>query len=236
MIWQLLICFSLSVLTLVASSITGRINLTGEQLHAHNSRDCSGVVVWLQPLTGEPAGIAPNPSKVRIRQKNKTFLPHVLVVRVGASVDFPNDDPIFHNAFSNYNGQIFDIGLYPPGTTRGITFRREGVVRVFCNIHAAMSAVIVVVNTPYFAVTGKDGTFQIEGVPKGTYRLAFYYERATDKTLESLSRTVLIRNEAEDLGSFNISQAGYLPIPHTNKYGKPYAPTADATGYSGTQQ
>jgi len=96
--------------------------------------------------------------------------------------------------------------------------------------------VIVVVNTPYFAVTGKDGTFQIEGVPKGTYRLAFYYENATDKTLESLSRTVLVGKEAEDLGSFNISQAGYLPIPHMNKYGKPYAPAADATGYSGTQQ
>jgi plastocyanin len=235
MTWPSLICFNLSVLPLVASSITGRVNITREQSHTHTS-DCSGVVVWLQPPTGTPTTLIHSAPKVRIRQKNKTFSPHILVVPVGTTVEFPNDDPIFHNAFSNYNGQIFDIGLYPPGTTRSITFRREGVVRVFCNIHAAMSAVIVVVNTSYFAISGKDGTFQMEGVPKGSYRLAFYDERASDKTLESVSRTVVIREEAQDLGSTNISEAGYLAIPHLNKYGKPYAPAPDVTAYPGTQQ
>lgn len=236
MTWPSLICFNLSVLTLAASSITGRVHITGESSHTSSPHDCSGVVVWLQPLENEPITFARNSSKIRIRQKNKTFSPHVLVVPVGATVEFPNDDPIFHNAFSSYNGQIFDIGLYPPGTTRSITFRRAGVVRVFCNIHAAMSAVIVVVNTPYFAVTGKDGAFQIEGVPKGSYRLAFYYERATDKTLESLSRTVVIRSEAENLGVTAISEAGYLAIPHMNKYGKPYGPAPEISTYPGTQQ
>ncbi len=236
MTWPSLICFSLSVLTVAASSVTGRINLISKPSPAHRSHDCSGVVVWLQPVTNEHVTAARSPSKIRMRQKNKTFLPHVLVVPVGATVEFPNDDPIFHNAFSNYNGQLFDIGLYPPGATRSITFRREGVVRVFCNIHAAMSAVIVVVNTRYFAITGKDGAFQMEGVPKGSYRLAFYYERATDKTLESLNRTVMIRDEAQDLGSTDISEAGYLAIPHLNKYGKPYGPAPDASAYPGTQQ
>jgi plastocyanin len=236
MIWPSLICFSLSVLTLDAASVTGRVHLTSDQTHTHGPKDCSGVVVWLQPVTDTPLTVVHSPSKVRIRQKNKTFSPHILVVPVGTTVEFPNDDPIFHNAFSNYNGQIFDIGLYPPGTTRSVTFRREGVVRVFCNIHAAMSAVIVVVNTRYFAITGKDGTFQIEGVPKGAYRLAFYYERATDKTLESLSKTVFIRNETEDLGSTEISEAGYLPIPHMNKYGKPYGPAPEISTYPGAEQ
>jgi plastocyanin len=236
MTWPSLICFSLSVFSLAASSITGRVNITSEPSHASHSHDCSGVVVWLRPLTDEPAAVAGNSVRMRVQQKNKTFSPHVLVVPVGTTVEFPNDDPIFHNAFSNYNGQIFDIGLYPPGTTRSITFRKAGVVRVFCNIHAAMSAVIVVVNTPYFAVTGKDGVFHIEGAPKGSYQLAFYYERATEKTLQSLSRTVLIRNEEEDLGVTNISEAGYLAIPHMNKYGKPYGPAPEISPYSGTQQ
>ena len=236
MTWPLLICFSLSVSILSASSLTGRANIVGGSSRTSHSTDCSGVVVWLQPLTDAPVAITRDAAKIRIRQKNKTFSPHVLVVPVGTTVDFPKDDPIFHNAFSNYNGQIFDIGLYPPGTTRSITFRREGEVRVFCNIHAAMSAVIVVVNTRYFAITKKNGAFQMEGVPKGIYRLAFYYERATEKTLESLSRTVVIRNEDEDLGITNISEAGYLAIPHLNKYGKPYKPAPDVSAYPGTQQ
>ncbi|MBV9038072.1 MAG: hypothetical protein JO182_26530 [Acidobacteriaceae bacterium] len=236
MTWPSLICFNLSVLTLAASSITGKVSVISEPSHAAHLHDCSGIVVWLQPLDDKPAAVARSSSRIRIRQKNKTFSPHVLVVPVGTTVEFPNDDPIFHNAFSSYNGQIFDIGLYPPGSTRSITFRREGVVRVFCNIHAAMSAVIVVVNTLYFAATGKDGVFQIEGVPKGPYRLAFYYERATDKTLEGLSRMVVIRNDAEDLGVTGISEAGYLAIPHMNKYGKPYGPAPDVSTYPGTQQ
>jgi plastocyanin len=236
MTWLLLICSNLSVLTLMASSITGRINVTGEQSHSHKARDCSGVVVWLQPITEAPTMLVHNTPKVRIRQKNKTFSPHILVVPVGTTVDFPNDDPIFHNAFSNYDGQIFDIGLYPPGTTRSITFRRPGVVRIFCNIHAAMSAVVVVVDTPYFAVTGKDGTFQMNGVPKGSYRLTFYDERASDKTLAGVNRTITVNEETQDVGSTDILEANYLAIPHLNKYGKSYGPPPEVTAYPGSQQ
>ena len=118
------------------------------------------MVVSLMPLDKEldkPPVLAP--AHATIRQKGKTFLPHILAITAGTVVDFPNDDPIFHNAFSNYNGQIFDLTLYPPGTTRSVHFTRPGVVRVFCNIHASMSAVIVVLKTPYFAVSNRDGTF-----------------------------------------------------------------------------
>ena len=100
-------------------------------------------------------------------QKNKVFVPPVAA---GTAVDFPNADPIFHNAFSSYDGQIFDVGLYPPGTTRSVYFRRACFVRVFCKIHAAMSAVILVLPTPYFATTAKDGTFRID-VPAMRERL-----------------------------------------------------------------
>src|SRR5438270_1432814 len=155
---------------LPGAAVNGRVQLIlSHDPAVRKHLDYSGVVVWLEPLAGSPV----IPVKVRhaeIMQKDKTFSPHVLAITVGTTVDFPNDDPIFHNAFSNYNGQIFDIGLYPPGTTRSITFRRPGAVRVFCNIHAAMSAVIVVVDTPYFAVNDESGAFSIEGVPKGIYR------------------------------------------------------------------
>src|SRR6202044_1888521 len=104
-------------------------------------------------------------------QKGKMFMPHILPVMAGTTVDFPNLDPIFHNAFSSYSGQIFDVGLYPPGTSRSVRFTREGVVRVFCNIHSSMSAMIVVLATPYFAVTGRDGSFALPDVPPGEYTL-----------------------------------------------------------------
>ena len=91
-------------------------------------------MVWLEPVRRRCLS-CPKPARAEMIQKGKTFSPHVLAVTLGTVVDFPNYDPIFHNAFSNYDGQIFDIGLYPPGTTRSIAFRREGVVRVFCNIH-----------------------------------------------------------------------------------------------------
>ena len=80
---------------------------------------------------------------------------------------FPNLDPIFHNAFSNFSGQPFDIGLYPPSTSRSVTFKHPGIVRVFCNIHPTMSAIIAVLNTPWFAVTQATGKYSIANVPAG---------------------------------------------------------------------
>ena len=112
-----------------AATVSGRVELVlSHDPNVRKHPDYSGVVVWLEPLSGAPVLSVTAPHAEMI-QKNKTFTPHVLAITVGTTVDFPNYDPIFHNAFSNYNGQIFDIGLYPPGTTRSIAFRREGVVR-----------------------------------------------------------------------------------------------------------
>ncbi len=100
-------------------------------------------------------------------------------------VDFPNADPIFHNAFSSYSGQVFDIGLYPPGTTRSLRFAREGVVRVFCNIHSSMSAVIVVLASPYFATTKRDGVVRdFATFRRAIYQLTVFHERASEATLD----------------------------------------------------
>jgi plastocyanin len=213
-----------------AATVSGHVELRdSHEAQVRKKMDFSGVVVWLEPL-GASAPEA-GPVSAKMLQKDKTFIPHVLAVRTGTTVDFPNFDPIFHNAFSNYDGKIFDIGLYPPGSTRGVRFNRPGVVRVFCNIHASMSAVIVVVNTPYFGTTKKDGNFEIQGVPAGEYRVRVFHERATQVTLDALERRVSIAESAAVLPPFVVSETGYLPIPHTDKFGHAYhsAPDEDGT-------
>ncbi len=213
MICRWLICFSLP---LAAGSVTGKVQLRDSREKRH---DYSGVVL---ALTSRPPGALVD-VHVRMLQKNKTFIPHVLAVAAGTYVDFPNDDPIFHNAFSSYNGQIFDLGLYAPGSTKSVRFSREGIVRVFCNIHSSMSAVIVVLPTPYFATTAPDGSYLIQNVPPGDYELSVFHERATETTLRALSRRITV-DQSLQLPPIVISEAGYLQMPHNNKYGHPYAP------------
>jgi plastocyanin len=233
MIWRSLTCFSLAALTLEAASVSGMVALKDSHLDAVNKRrDYSGLVISLEPV-GQPAAPPKTPPHATMLQKNKMFLPHVLPVAAGTVVDFPNADPIFHNAFSSYDGQIFDVGLYPPGATRSVYFRRTGLVRVFCNIHAAMSAVILVLPTPYFATTAKDGTFRID-VPAGSYDLSVFHERATEATLQMLSQRILVTDRPLEIPAIAVSEAGYLMSPHKNKYGKDYsAPPDDRSLYPG---
>lgn len=211
---------------MLAATVSGRVILKDSRDPAVRKRlDYSGVVVSLSPLQG--GAKLPSNAHATMLQTNKTFEPHVLPITVGTTVDFPNTDPIFHNAFSSYNGQIFDIGLYPPETSRSVRFTREGIVRVFCNIHSSMSAVIVVLATPYFSRSKRDGSFALPDVPAGDYRLRVFHERATEATLNSLRRRVTVGEDALTLPEIDISEAGYLPMPHTNKYGRDYPVQTD---------
>ncbi len=231
MTWRLVICFSLCVVLAQPATVRGRVSIQEANGKRAKPLQLSNVVVWLNDADPESSTLVrANAVKAKMLQKNKTFTPHVLAIPVGSTVEFPNADPIFHNAFSNYNGQIFDIGLYPPGSTRRVKFQKPGVVRVFCNIHASMSAVIIVLNSPWFATSDTDGLFEIENVPEGSYRLSIYYERATEQTLSALQRTVSVDSETVDVGTIPISESGYLSIPHLNKYGKPYPSTASDPG------
>jgi plastocyanin len=229
------ICFSLLLLHLAASmpaAVRGSVQLTGQPNAAHKRKDYSGVVIWLEPA--DPRASRPlvlSAKHVEIIQKNKKFSPHILAIPVGTQVDFPNFDPIFHNAFSSFSGQPFDVGLYPPGTSRSVVFKRDGIVRVFCNIHQTMSAVIVVLKTPWYAVTNTLGNFQIAGVPPGEYRLRVFCERAPADTLKALERKVTVDDGNMALPLIVISEAGFLQAPHKNKFGQDYPPVPDENVY-----
>lgn len=123
-------------------------------------------VVWLDASRALASGPVP---RVVLTQRNRTFLPHVLAVRVGTTVEFPNEDRVFHNMFSFHDGVPFDLGTYPVGTSKRVVFAEPGISRLYCNIHPNMSGFVVALDSPYFAAASPDGTFVIRAVPPGTY-------------------------------------------------------------------
>lgn len=235
---RLLICFSLCLAgaAMGQSVVSGEIRLSDSREPAvRKGRDYSGVVVWLEPLQQVDARWRmPSAEPARMEQRDKTFVPHVLAVQAGTPVYFPNLDPIFHSAFSNFSGQIFDLGLYAPGTGKTVVFQRTGIVHIFCNIHPTMSAIIAVLRYPWFAVTDARGAWRIPDVPPGEYRLRYFHERALERTLEALSRVVTVGPENVTMAVVTISETGYVESPHKNKYGHDYPNEShDHAGYVG---
>jgi plastocyanin len=206
--------------------VSGTVRLIdSHEARVRRKGDFSGVVVWLESAGGAP--LAGGARRMSIVQKDKRFTPHILAIPVGSTVEFPNFDPIFHNAFSNFAGQPFDVGLYAPGTSQKVHFVREGVVRVFCNIHPQMSAVIVVAPTPYLGISAKSGQFTLDNVLPGTYRLRVFHERSSEATLKALERRLTVEEAATQLGSLIVSESGYIETPHKNKYGQEYPPVIE---------
>ncbi len=180
-------------------------------------------VLWLVPLGDpRPPVFSPGTDYVLL-QKNKMFSPHLLVVPVGASVAFPNRDPFFHNVFSLFDGKRFDLGLYESGKTRHVTFSREGVSYIFCNIHPEMSAVVISLTTPLFSVADPSGQFNIAGITEGDYELHLWVEGQSQATMERWTKKVHLSAEYPTLGAFVLPTVTAAP-PHTNKFGQPYAP------------
>jgi plastocyanin len=174
-------------------------------------------VVYAEPLDGS-APVRPAPPAA-IEQREKTFTPRVLAVPVGTEVRFPNSDGIFHNVFSLSSGNAFDLGLYRSGASKSRTLTTPGLVRVFCNIHPQMTAVVIAVPTPWVAVAGAGGTFRLE-LPAGRYRLTALSERAAAVTAEV---TVSGTTAAPAL---TLDESGFTAVPHADKFGKPYPPQA----------
>jgi plastocyanin len=194
-----------------AGVVTGRITLIEKGGRA--ASDGSSVVVWLEGPRGRV-----RPVRVSMVMKGKRFRPHLVVVGVGSTVEFPNEDPIFHNAFSVSGENRFDLDLYKRPRTGTWTFQHPGVVRVYCNIHPQMSAVVVVRDNPHFTRAGDDGTFTLEGVPPGRHVLKAWHERGGEATSE-----VTVPAEGAVTAALTLDGSRFRRVPHRNKHGKDYS-------------
>jgi plastocyanin len=134
----------------------------------------------------------------KLSQSSLMFRPLVLPVLVGTTVDFPNDDNLFHNVFSYSQPKEFDLGLYPQGETRTVKFDKPGIVKVYCDIHSHMYATILVLRNPYFAVPDDKGNFRIDNVPPGSYKLKFWYDRDIVET-----RRITLKANETRIENFN---------------------------------
>lgn len=153
-------------------------------------RDCTGALVYIEKIPGRT--FSPG-SEAVMDQLNLRFVPHVLPVVVGTKVAFPNSDEVRHNVFSPSPTKRFNLGTYPRGTTKYLVFDKPGVVDLLCNVHAEMSAYVVVVETPYVTQVARDGTFVLKDVPAGNYAV-----RAWREELKEQRREVTVR-EGESL-------------------------------------
>ena len=144
----------------------------------------------------------PKPVQIVI-QKDGTFTPHVLPVMVGTTVEWPNNDDIFHNVFSMSEAKPFDLGFYKSHEVKRVTFDKPGRVDIFCSIHTRMSCIVLVLENPFFAVTDKNGTYEIPNLPAGTYKLKAWHER-----LPSQIKDVTVPVNGEISQDFILSVSG----------------------------
>jgi plastocyanin len=190
-------------------------------------------VIWLTPLGSTPKAGSVLPSQpLRLTQQDKHFLPHLLVVPVGAVVEFPNRDPFFHNVFSLFEGKRFDLGLYEAGTTREVRFDKPGISYIFCNIHAEMSAVVIALETPFYGISNQRGEVVIPNVPVGRYTVRIWDEVAMPEALNAITREITVSENTSTLGVFRLLAIA-APRGHKNKYGRDYdPPTPDNPVYA----
>ena len=184
--------------------------------------DYSNAVVWLTSTRATDPRVSPTPGHFEILQENKRFLPRILPMPVGSTVDFPNLDPFFHNVFSLFDGKRFDLGLYEAGTSRSSRFDRPGISYLFCNIHPDMVAVIVAVETNLFGLTDALGTFRMEAVPPGEYQLHVWHERLRPSAGAGDVQAISVGATDVEVASIPMEASGLALEDHTNKFGLEY--------------
>jgi plastocyanin len=216
------------------TTVRGRVEVIGAEGKAKPRHAAiPGTVVWLTAMTGAGAeattampsqqgGPPASPPNPRLVQKNKSFEPHILVVPVGSMVEFPNHDPFFHNVFSLFEGKRFDLGLYEAGSSRMVRFDRLGISYIFCNIHPEMSAVVITMATPLYAISNRDGQLSLTGVPYGRYMLHVWSEGMGPENAQPITREITIAENAPSLGVIRVPEANGQRMAHKNKYGREY--------------
>ena len=196
-----------------ANTISGKVDIV--TMSGEHKQDRSNIVVFVEGAT-LPDKPQPMQDSTRIGHKGKRFSPEVLPIVRGDSVDFFNDDDIFHNVFSLSRTQPFDLGVYPKGSSRMLRFDRTGLVRIYCNLHPNMVGNILILNNPYFAVTDPNGSYTISGIPDGKYRL-----RVWSEFTDEIGKDIDLTKSSVHSHSFTITETKKR-VKHKNKYGKPY--------------
>ena len=195
----------------MAGTVTGSVSVTDKA--GRKASDLSDTVISL-----EGARVKAKPAKAMMTMRAKSFTPHVVVVPVGGTVDFPNEDPIFHNAFSVSGENRFDLQLYKRPKSGSFTFQHPGIVRVYCNIHPQMSALIVVRDSPYYAKANPDGSFALAGVAAGKYTLRAWHERGGDATVE-----IMVPADGQVGAQLNLDASAFKQVTHKKKDGSDYS-------------
>jgi plastocyanin len=221
----------LLLLTVCAQAqLKAHVDLTRD---GHHLKDASQAVVWLTPMGISVEPPKQKPSEIpQLVQKDKSFHPSLLVIPVGGKVEFPNHDPFFHNVFSLFEGKRFDLGLYESGTTRFVQFDKPGISFIFCNIHAQMSAVVIALATPYYAISNARGDLRLPDVPAGRYEMQVFHSAVPSDALRALTREITVAPGETSLGSFTLAESDVI-VAHKNKYGRDYDhPEPDSPAYA----
>jgi plastocyanin len=232
-IYSALILTGLAACNLPLSAQQAEVKAHIELLRdGHELKNASNAVIWLSPIDS----VTPNPPAQtvipRLEQRNKAFHPALVVVPVGGKVEFPNDDPFFHNVFSLYEGKRFDLHLYESGAAPIVKFDRPGVSYIFCNIHPQMGAVVIALSTPYYGISSADGEITIANVPPGRYHMQVFHASAASTDLKAYSRDIQVEQGTDSLGELRLHQDD-LMAKHKNKYGLDYdPPSPDSPEYA----
>lgn len=156
------------------------------------------------------------PAITTMSHKGRQFSPRVLPLYKGSSVDFLNDDGIYHNVFSLSRAKPFDLGIYPQGTSKIVPFNTTGLVKLYCNIHPNMLSNILVLNNPFFTITGADGSYEIQDLPDGEFVIRVWSEFGAE-----VSKTVVLNGGVKHEENFRVREIS-VSVQHKNKFGMPY--------------
>lgn len=211
--------------TIAASAQTSStVEVRAQLVFPKNStrHSAPAAALWLTSLQRTPSVPFPAGQHYTLLQKNRMFKPHLLVIPIGSVVEFPNADPFFHNVFSLFDGKRFDLGLYEAGSTKSVTFSREGVSYIFCNIHPEMSAVVLTLSTALYAKADPGGGFHITDVPAGDYEMHVWIEGVAQPVLNRMSHHVHLTAVSSDLGQVEVPAGLPNPTTHTNMFDQPY--------------
>jgi plastocyanin len=214
LLWRsgLLLPFAAPLPAQAGYTVTGRVTILEKDDRLGG--DGAQTVVW---LAGADAPAGP-PVQVEMATEGKQFVPRMLVLPLGSSVAFPNHDPFNHNVFSLSPEATFDMGLYGRGEAKSTTFNRSGVVRVYCNVHAQMRGVVLVLESSLHTQPGGDGSFRLEGIPAGDYTLHAWHERAGE-----VSQALKVTGRAMPPVALTLDARGYRLVQHKDKNGQSYS-------------